>query len=137
MSESSNPMPSAVPLGPAADRVASAHGAWNAAFNRGDAKALAAFYADDAVLLPASHDIVNGPAEIDKFFAGLFANHVTGHVLQPFKIIESGDTLIVASKWTANGRDDKGNATAFGGIATHVFQKQADKSYKLKLHTFN
>jgi uncharacterized protein (TIGR02246 family) len=137
MSESSNPMPSAVPLGPAADRVASAYGAWNAAFNRGDAEAIASLYTDDAVLLPASHEIVNGPAEIDKFFAGLFANHVTGHDLQAFKIIESGDTLIVASKWTANGRDDKGNATAFWGIATHVFQKQADKSYKLKLHTFN
>ena len=137
MPNSSNLTPSAAPTGPAADRVVSAYGAWNAAFNEGDATAVAAFYTDDAVLLPASHDIVNGPAEIGKFFAGLFANHVTGHALQPFKIIEAGDTLIAASKWSANGRDDKGNPTTFGGVATHVFQKQADKSYKLKLHTFN
>lgn len=137
MPKSSNLMPSAVPAGPAADRVASAYSAWNAAFNKGDAKAVGAFYTGDAVLLPASHDIVNGPVDIEKFFAGLIANHVTGHVLQPFRIIEAGDTLIAASKWSANGRDDKGNTTTFGGIATHVFQKQADKSYKLKLHTFN
>jgi ketosteroid isomerase-like protein len=123
--------------GPAEDRVASAFTAWNSAFNAGHAKTVAAFYAPDAVVLPASHDIVGSPADIEKFFAGLIANHVTGHVLQPFKIIEVGDTMIVASKWSANGQDDKGNKTTLGGLATHVFQKQSDKSYKLKLHTFN
>ena len=123
--------------GPAEDRVASAFTAWNAAFNKGDAKGVAAFYAKDAVILPPSHDIVNSPAGIEKFFAGNFANHVTGHTLEPFKIIDAGNTLVVASKWAANGKDDKGNKISFGGVATHVFQKQADKSYKLKLHTFN
>ena len=123
--------------GPAEDRVASAFTAWNSAFNNGDAKAVAAFYAPDAVVLPASHDIISSPADIEKFFAGFITAHVTGHVLQPFKIIEVGDTMIVASKWSANGQDDKGNKTSFGGLATHVFQKQADNTYKLKLHTFN
>lgn len=123
--------------GPAEDQVTSAFSAWNAAFNKGDAKALAAFYTSDAVVLPGSNNIVNSPADIEKFFASLFTNHITGHVLQPFKIIESGDTLIVASKWSANGRDDKGNPTMIGGVATHVLQKQADNSYKLKLHIFN
>ena len=123
--------------GPADDQVASAFTAWNAAFNKGDAKGVAAFYTSDAMVLPASHDIVNSPADIEKFFAGLINNKVTGHVLQPFKIIEVGDTLIVASKWSANGRDDKGNETTFGGVATHVFHKQAEGSYKLKLHPFN
>ncbi|MFZ2650504.1 MAG: DUF4440 domain-containing protein [Burkholderiaceae bacterium] len=142
MSKLSNPMPSAAALGtplagPAGDRVASAFAAWNAAFNKGDAKAVAAFYAADAVVLPASHEIVKGPADIEKFWAGLISSHVTGHVLEPFKIVEAGDALIAASKWSANGRDDKGNKTSFGGIATHVLQKQTDKSYKLVLHTFN
>jgi uncharacterized protein (TIGR02246 family) len=123
--------------GPAEDRVASAFTAFNSAFNKGDAKALVAFYAPDAVVLPASHDIVSSPADIEKFFAGMFTSHVTNHALQPFKIIEVGDTMIVASKWSANGQDDKGNKTSFGGLATHVFQKQADNTYKLKLHTFN
>lgn len=123
--------------GPADDQVASAFNSFNAAFNKQDAKAVARFYTSDAIVLPPSHDIVNSPADIEKFFAGLFTNHVTGHVLQPFKIIQLGDTLVVASKWSANGRDDKGNPTQLSGLATHVFQKQADKSYKLKLHTFN
>jgi uncharacterized protein (TIGR02246 family) len=123
--------------GPAEDRVGSAFEAFNSAFNKGDAKAVAALYAPDAVVLPASHDIISSPADIEKFFAGFFTAHVTNHALQPFKIIEVGDTMIVASKWSANGQDDKGNKTTLGGLATHVFQKQSDKSYKLKLHTFN
>jgi uncharacterized protein (TIGR02246 family) len=123
--------------GKAEDTVASAFAAWNAAFNKGDAKAVASFYTGDAMVLPASHDIVKGPADIEKFFAGLFKNHVTGHQLEPFRVIEAGNTLIVASKWSSKGRDDKGGETTFGGIATHVFRKQPDKSYKLILHTFN
>jgi uncharacterized protein (TIGR02246 family) len=123
--------------GPAEDRVTSSFNAFNSAFNKGDAKAVAAMYAPDAVVLPASHDIISSPADIEKFFAGMFSSHVTNHALQPFKVIEVGDTMIVASKWSANGQDDKGNKTTFGGLATHVFQKQPDNSYKLKLHTFN
>jgi uncharacterized protein (TIGR02246 family) len=123
--------------GPADDRVAKAFAAWNAAFNKGDAKAVAAFYAPDAVVLPASHTVASTPADIEQFFASFIKNHVTGHVLEPFKVIESGNTLVVASKWSAKGQDDKGNPTTFSGLATHVLQQQADGSYKLKLHTFN
>ena len=123
--------------GPAEDRVTKAFTAFNTAFNKGDAKAVAAFYTPDAVVLPPSHDVINTPADIEKFIAGLFSNHVTGHVLQPFKIIETGNTIIVASKWSAKAQDDKGATTNIGGIATHVFQKQSNNTYKLKLHTFN
>jgi len=90
--------------GPAEDQVKQAFTAWNAAFNKGDAKAVAAFYAPDAVVLPASHTVANTPADIEQFFAGFINNHVTGHVLEPLKVIESGNTLIVASKWSAKDR---------------------------------
>jgi uncharacterized protein (TIGR02246 family) len=128
---------SAVLAGPAEDRVASAFNAFNSAFNKGDAKAVATLYAPDAVFLPASHDVISSAADIEKFFAGMFTNRVTNHTLQPIKIIEVGDTTIVASKWSASGQDDKGNKTTFGGVATHVLQKQPDNSYKVRLHTFN
>jgi len=123
--------------GAAEDSVTKAFTAWNTAFNKGDAKAVAAFYAPDAVVLPASHTVASTPADIEQFFAGFINNHVTGHVLEPFRVIESGNTLIVASKWSAKGQDDKGAPITFSGLATHVLQKQADGSYKLKLHTFN
>ena len=64
------------------EQVSAAYAAWDAAFNKGDAKAVAAFYADDAVFPPPTHDVVKGPAGVGKFFAGLFEAGVTGHKLE-------------------------------------------------------
>jgi ketosteroid isomerase-like protein len=66
--------------------VTAAYGAWDAAFNKGDAKAVAAFYAADAKFLPADHAVHTGPADVEKFFAGLFANGVKSHKLEPITI---------------------------------------------------
>jgi uncharacterized protein (TIGR02246 family) len=43
--------------------------AWMAAFNKGDAAAVAAMYTDDAYMLPAGAPLVKGRAEIQKFLA--------------------------------------------------------------------
>jgi uncharacterized protein (TIGR02246 family) len=121
---------------PEAD-VKAAYAAWDAAFNQGDAKAVAAFYTEDALFLPGSHDVIKGPAGVEAFFAGLFANGVTGHQLELIEVSASGDLVVGAAKWSAQGKDAQGAATSFGGIATHVFDRQADGSLKLRLHTFN
>lgn len=44
--------------------------AWSDAFNRGDAAAVAAMYAEDAYLLPPGHDMVKGHAAIEAFWKG-------------------------------------------------------------------
>jgi uncharacterized protein (TIGR02246 family) len=119
------------------DQVNAAYQAWNAAFNKGDAKAVAGFYSDDALVLPPSHEVIKGPAAIEKFFAGLFANGVTDHTLDIIEVTGKDELLVSAAKWAAKGKDSKGQPTTFGGVATHVFAKQPDGSMKLKLHTFN
>ena len=43
---------------------------WSAAFNKGDAAAIAAMYAEDAYVLPPGHDIVKGRAAIEAFWRG-------------------------------------------------------------------
>jgi uncharacterized protein (TIGR02246 family) len=43
---------------------------WCAAFNKGDAAALAAMYTSDAYVLPAGAPMVKGRADIQKFMAG-------------------------------------------------------------------
>lgn len=43
---------------------------WAAAFNKGDAAALAAMYTSDAYVLPAGAPMVKGRPEIEKFMAG-------------------------------------------------------------------
>jgi uncharacterized protein (TIGR02246 family) len=44
--------------------------AWSAAFDKGDAAALAAMYTPDAYVLPAGHDMVRGRAAIEAFWKG-------------------------------------------------------------------
>jgi uncharacterized protein (TIGR02246 family) len=114
------------------DDVKSAYSAWDAAFNKGDAKAVATFYTSDALLLPPSHDVIKGPAGVEKFFSGLFANGVTSHKLELIEAVANGDNVVGAAKWSVKLKD----GSAGGGIATHVFQKSGG-SLKLKLHTFN
>ena len=115
------------------DDVKAAYKQWNAAFNSGDAEKIASTYTKDAVFLPPTHDVIESSEGIQNFFDGLFKAGVTGHQLEVIKIMEDGDDIIVASKWSAKGKD----GAAIGGIATHVFKKQADGSLKLALHTFN
>jgi ketosteroid isomerase-like protein len=119
------------------NRVKEAYAAWDAAFNSGDAKALASFYTQDAHLLPATHDIIEGPGGVEKFFAGLFAAGVKNHRLEMIEADGDGKLVYGAAKWSASGKDDKGQPAEFGGIATHIFKQQADSSLKLQLHTFN
>lgn len=123
----------AATLGASEDEVSAAYEAWNAAFNSGDSGEVGATYADDAVVLPPTHNVVEGPEEIKEFFAGLFEAGVTDHNLEVIRVMDSGDQIIAAARWSAKG----GDGADIGGIATHVFQKQDDGSLKLMLHTFN
>ena len=43
---------------------------WDAAFNKGDAAALAAMYAEDAYVLPPGAEMVRGRAAIQDFWGG-------------------------------------------------------------------
>jgi uncharacterized protein (TIGR02246 family) len=119
------------------DQVKAAYTAWNDAFNKADAQALSAAYEADAVFLPMDHNVYEGPAGVEKFFGGMFSAGVTGHTLDLIKAYDQGDTVVAAAKWTAQGKDDKGNPATFSGVATHVFKKQPDGSLKLLVHSFN
>ena len=113
--------------------VTAADKAWDAAFNSGDAKAIAASYAGDAELLPPTHTIAKGPAEIEKFFDGLLKGGVKSHAL---KLVEAGGTdktVYGTANWSATDKDGK----QIGGLATHIFERQNDGALKLKAHIFN
>jgi ketosteroid isomerase-like protein len=117
--------------------VTAAYAQWDAAFNRGDAKAVAAAYLTNAKLLPPTHEVASGPAAIEKFFGGLHANGVTGHKLELIDAGGDGKIVFGTANWSAQGKDKDGKPATFKGIATHVFERQPDNSLKLRLHTFN
>ena len=124
--------PAAVKAASPQEQVKAAYAAWDSAFNKGDGKAVAAFYAGNSLFLPATHDVIRGPGGVEKFFAGLFENGATDHKLELIEAIADGNTIIAAAKWSAKAKDKP-----IGGVVTHVFTKQRDGSLKLRLHTFN
>lgn len=129
-------LPSAALAAGAEDSVKAAYAAWDAAFNEGDAKAVAATYDEEALFLPATHDVVEGRAKVETFFEGLFKMGVTNHKLEVIDVMDRGDTVVAAARWTATGKDADGKDADWGGVATHVFRKDGD-SLTLILHTFN
>ncbi|OKO83069.1 nuclear transport factor 2 family protein [Bradyrhizobium sp. AS23.2] len=117
--------------------VSAAYAAFDAAYNKGDPKAVTALYLQNAKVLPPTHEVASGPAEIEKFFAGFYANGVTDHKLQLIDAGGDDKVLYGTANWSAKGKDKDGKPANFSGIATHVFERQADGSLKLRLHTFN
>jgi uncharacterized protein (TIGR02246 family) len=119
------------------EEVAAAYAAWDAAFNAGDAEAVGAAYTEDALFLPATHAVIEGPEGVAGFFGPLFGMGVTGHKLELIEAIDTGDTVVAAARWSAAGKDASGADQPWAGIATHVFERQDDGALKLRLHTFN
>ena len=68
-------------------------------------KAVAAWYLLDARFLPAMHAVLSGPALIEPFPAGLFANGVTGRSLRLFGTGCDGKLVHGAANWTATTKD--------------------------------
>lgn len=120
-----------------ADDVKAAYSAWDEAFNKGDAKAIAAFYTDNAIFLPATHEVITGPGGVEKFFGAILGMGASDHKLELIEAQADGNLLVGTAKWSADGKDAKGADQAWAGLATHVFEKQADGSLKLMVHTFN
>jgi ketosteroid isomerase-like protein len=117
--------------------ISAAYSAWDSAFNKADAKAVASAYVPNAKVLPPTHEVISGPAAIENFFAGLFSSGFTDHNLT---IIDTGgDDKVVYSTahWSAKGKGADGAPQTVAGLATHIFERQADSSLKLRLHTFN
>jgi uncharacterized protein (TIGR02246 family) len=121
---------------PAAD-VTAAYAAWDAAFNSGDPKGVCALYTDDAILLPPTHDVIKGPDGVDKFIAGILGMGAKGHKLELIEASGDGNIVYATAKWSAVGKDSAGKDQPWAGTTTTIFEKQADGSLKLKVHTFN
>ena len=111
--------------------------AWNMAFNRADAAAVARLYAAEARFLPATHQVIEGPAAVEAFFTPMLAQGVTGHTNELVTSGDDGSLVYCGSRWTVRVPKEGGATETASGFATHVFRRDADGSLKILLHTFN
>ena len=75
--------------------------AWEDAFNAGDAKALAAIYAPEAMLLPPNAEFVQGRESIEEFWAG-FIEGVKGE-LEIQEVLVQGDLANLLGTYILDG----------------------------------
>jgi uncharacterized protein (TIGR02246 family) len=125
-----------------ADQAAIRHAdqAWAKAASAGDAAALTAFYASDAVLMPPGSPAVHGTEEIGKFFTGM-----TGAVSGPFELTTTGvdgrgDLAFSTGTYKATLTPKKAGAKPLPteeGKYVGVMKKQSDGSWKLVYDIWN
>lgn len=116
-------------------RIERAYRAFNEAF--GDARAVAALYAEDAVLLPPTHDILRGRTAIRRFWAPLFAAGLRDHTLDLVTFRSDLRSIVTAARWSAKGRDAGGRPVTFSGLATIVLARRRGGDTEIWLHTWN
>lgn len=108
--------------------IAKSAPAWAAAYNAGDADALAAMYAEDATLQPPGAPSATGRDAIRAFFAVDTANSkaagVTMNIPQAGAIDVSGDLAYEAGTYSVT---DASGATVDTGKYIGVFQKRDGK----------
>ncbi len=113
------------------------YAAFDKAFNKQDADAIAELYTNDALLLPSSHEVIEQDG-IAKFFEGLFEAGITDHKIELIEIVEARDgSIIAAGRWHVTAPGEDGEPTEVNGLLTHVFKEQENGNYLARLHIFN
>lgn len=80
---------------------------WSDAAAKGDAAALSALYAEDAMVFPSNSDIVKGNAAIRKFWQGFIDTGVKNVALNTLEVDVLGDTAIEVGTYASTGVDGK------------------------------
>jgi uncharacterized protein (TIGR02246 family) len=102
------------------------------AYNRGDDKAVAAFYAEDAVVMPPGSDFVKGRPAIEAFWK---SGHEAGMKNMRLEIVdvESDGTYVIETGKATADVQPAGQATATAEAYKYVvvWKKQKDGSWKI------
>jgi uncharacterized protein (TIGR02246 family) len=119
---------------PAADRAAIEQlaGQFQTAFNAGDAAAVAATYAEGAVLMPPDQATVEGTAAIQAYFQGFFDANTATIELASNEIEVSGDWAYDRGTYTMTTTPKAGGdaATIYGKYLV-LLARQADGTWKV------
>lgn len=111
---------------------------FDTAFNSKNTEAIAALYADHAVVLPApAGQAVRGRQAAADFFGGLIQAGVIEHALNMQPALVSDSLATQTGQWSAAMVGEDGTRQAFGGNVQIVFQKQPDGQWLAVTHIWN
>ncbi|HEV8232170.1 MAG TPA: DUF4440 domain-containing protein [Thermoanaerobaculia bacterium] len=113
-------------------RLESMGKAFSDAYNSGDDKKVASFYAEDAVVLPPDSDLVRGRAAIEEFWAGAHKAGIKNMRLEVLDAESSGNYAVETGKATADVQPE-GQAAATTETFKYVvvWKKQKGGEWKI------
>lgn len=97
------------------------------AFNAGDLETVLTFYENAAVLVTEPGKVARGTGELREFFSAAMRSRAYAKQLKT-TVLEADGVALFLSRWTLSM---KGQDTQRTFVATTVFRKQADGSWKV------
>ncbi len=107
------------------------------AFNRGDAAALAAFYTEDATMLPPNSPAVRGKQAIEADYKHVFATGVRNLSLDTVEVSSDGNLAYHVGTYSVDVPSKDGTTMRDTGKEVDIYKRQADGSWKLHVETWN
>ncbi|WP_250515147.1 SgcJ/EcaC family oxidoreductase [Caballeronia sp. INDeC2] len=116
--------------------IDAANTAWNAAFNKGDARALGALYDEKVVVSPGNGTTIQRRSDVEKFYKGLFDSGLGDQTIDVVSAKRVGNLIYQTANWTVVAEKD-GKKTAYKGVVPKVLAKGADGKWRTTAQTWN
>ena len=99
------------------------------AFNRGDIEAVLDFYEDEATVVLEPGRIVQGKERLREAFQFILGLQGVARQIKT-NVIEASDIALFTSRWIFTGKTPDGAPFSREAVATTVFRKQADQTWR-------
>jgi len=120
-----------------ADAINALNIKWNAAINQGDTTQLVGLYADNAVMMPPSSEILSDQGAIKNYWDDLREVGIDAYAINIVDLRINGDTAYQTILWEATRNAADGNVIQFDGNMSNVLERQKDGTWKIKLQSWN
>lgn len=129
--------PSAAEAAGAREAIEAKLDAFEAAFNRGDAAAVAGFYTEDAVLLPPDAERVEGRQAVAAYWREGIDGGLTDLDLKAFEVMEAGALAYEIGAFSLNSPGEGEQPVSLTGKYIVIWQRGADGEWRLHRDIWN
>ena len=117
--------------------VEAANAEWTAAFNRGDAVAVAVLYTEDAILMPPDIEMIRGRQGIQEFWQARIQRGLKDAVLTTVEVQADGNTAYEIGRVSLTFYAKDQAPKPISGKYVVVWKRQSDGRWKLHVDIWN